>query len=411
MTIQVRVRNFQSIEDASIVIDGLTVITGTNNAGKSALFRAVRGAFTNARGHAFVRSRQSHCTVDLKFEDGQTLTWEKGKNVNTYVVNGKAFKKVDRGVPPEVRAFGVEPISAGDKELWPQIAPQMTGVVFLLNEPGSVVAEAVADVERVNQLTNALRECDADRRSVRADLKARTETSTSLAEQRTHFAGLDLVVDGLTDLDKRFEVGVRVEKAIANLEKLATRHRTANSDVDSLRGVDDVACLVTSEEVVGEASRVGSELRRLRALRDHHATAREACASLEGCGVVAAQLPSEERVAYVAKFRQGIGVTVDLVSRYDRAQEELERATEAGAALASVRLNDELVERLQKFTKGLQAARQLWNRFAQASSEARGILADLDEATARKDGADAEVRRLLGDGECPTCGQRVVDSA
>ena len=49
MAVTARVQNFQSVEDATIVIDGLTVITGTNNSGKTAVMRAIRGCSPTPR--------------------------------------------------------------------------------------------------------------------------------------------------------------------------------------------------------------------------------------------------------------------------------------------------------------------------------------------------------------------------
>lgn len=406
MAIKARVRNFQSIEDASIVIDGLTVLTGTNNAGKSALFRAIRGAFTNAPGHAFVRTGQSHCTVDLEFDDGRTLTWMKGKGVNTYVVNGKKLEKVDKGVPAEVRVFGVDPIQVGDKELWPQIAPQVTGVVFLLNETGSLIAEAVADVTRVKQLTVALKECDSDRRAGRASIKERTETAAALAEQRTKFAGLDVIVEQLAELDKRHEAGVRLEKALLNLDRMATRHRNAKLDVESLLGLEEVAKLVPSEEKVAEALQSAKEINELRSLRDRLETARATTEGLQGLEEVARLVPSEERITYVNKFRQGIGITVDLITRYERAEEDFRRAQEAQTALGSIKLDEELVKQLEKFTKAVLVARQLQARYAKARKELQELDAEISARTGQRDAVEGEVVRLLGSApECPTCGQ------
>ncbi len=410
MAIKARVRNFQSIEDASIVIDGLTVLTGTNNAGKSALFRAIRGAFTNAPGHAFVRTGQSHCTVDLEFDDGRTLTWMKGKGVNTYIVNGKKLEKVDKGVPAEVRIFGVDPIQVGDKELWPQIAPQVTGVVFLLNETGSVIAESVADVTRVKQLTAALKECDSDRRAGRASIKERTELAASLAEQRTKFAGLDVIVEQLAELDKRHEAGVRLEKALLNLDRMATRHRTAMLGVESLRGLEEVAKFIPSEEHVAEVLQSAEEISVLRSLRDRFVTARATAEGLRGLEEVAGLVPSEERVTYVNKFRQGIGITVDLITRYERAEEDLRRAQEAQTALDGIKLDDDLVKQLEKFTKGVQVARQLHARHTKARKELQDLEAEISACVDQRDAVEAAVVRLLGSApECPTCGQDLAD--
>jgi DNA repair exonuclease SbcCD ATPase subunit len=406
MAIKVQVKNFQSIEDATVVIDGLTVLTGTNNAGKSALFRAVRGAFTNTPGYAFVRTGAPHCEVDLEFDDGQKLTWQKGKGVNKYIINGKPFPKVDRGIPAEVRSFGVEPIQVGDKELWPQIAPQLTGVVFLLNETGSVIAEAVADVERVKQLTSALKACDSDRRDVRADLKTRDETAATLATQRTSFAGLDIIVEQMAELDKRSEAGGRLEKALLNLERLANKLHAATADVEALRGVEEVAKLLPSDERANDAERLGKEIEVLRGLRDRFEAARAAVEGLRDLPAVAALVPSEERVVYVNKFRHGIGITVDLVTRYEKAQEELDRAQTAHEALANISLDDSLVERIQNFSKGVQMARLFQSRYARARSELGALDAEIATCEQQKAEVEADVARLLGSTEeCPTCGQ------
>ena len=79
--IRVRVRNFQSIVDAEIVVDGLTVVTGQNNSGKTAVMRAVHGVFTNASGNALVRHGEDHLSVDLDFGEVKEVRWEKGPKI------------------------------------------------------------------------------------------------------------------------------------------------------------------------------------------------------------------------------------------------------------------------------------------------------------------------------------------
>ncbi len=78
MAVTARIQNFQSIEDATIVIDGLTVITGTNNSGKTSVMRAIRGVFTNATAGPLVRHGCAHLSVTLTFDDGTSVLWEKG---------------------------------------------------------------------------------------------------------------------------------------------------------------------------------------------------------------------------------------------------------------------------------------------------------------------------------------------
>ena len=135
MAVRIRVRNFQSIEDAEVEVSGLTVVTGQNNSGKTALMRAVRGVFENSGGDAFVRHGTDALAVHLDFGDAD-VTWTKGPKVKpTYIVGGKTINP-GRSVPDEVTSLGVAPVQAGSGEAWPQIAPQFTGQVFLLDLPG-----------------------------------------------------------------------------------------------------------------------------------------------------------------------------------------------------------------------------------------------------------------------------------
>ena len=63
---KIKVENFQSIKNAEIEVEGLTVICGDNSIGKSALARAFNGVFTNLRGNAHVRKGEPYlCVCDL----------------------------------------------------------------------------------------------------------------------------------------------------------------------------------------------------------------------------------------------------------------------------------------------------------------------------------------------------------
>ena len=384
MAIKVRVRNFQSIEDAELVIDGLTVLTGTNNAGKSAFFRAVRGVFTNARGSSFVRHGAKHCTVDLRFEDGRTLTWKKGSDgTNGYVIDGKDFPKVGSGVPPEVREFGVVPVPVGSTDLWPQIAPQITGVSFLLHENGSVIAEAVADVERVNQLSRALKACESDRRSARSDLKVRRKDRTVFNERREKFAGLEDAVSSLRALEKRHAKATKHAKAMGNLVKMGARHQKAREAVEALEGLDDAAAQLSAPERVTEAQETSQDLVMATRLRGRREQFRTVVEGLEGLDDVSGHLPSDARVEYAGQFRKALGLTVELTMKYEEASRDLEAARKAQAALDGIDLDEKLVERAGKFKKALGNAAGLKRRYVHSRDAVTHLAGEIRDQEAQ----------------------------
>lgn len=406
MAIKVRVRNFQSVADASIVIDGLTVVTGTNNAGKSAFFRAIRGAFTNARGSDFVRYGEKHCVVDLEFGDGRKLTWKKGGDgTNDYIIDGKKFPKVGQGVPPEVREFGVVPVPVGNTELWPQIAQQVTGVSFLLHETGSVIAEAVADVERVNQLSRALKGCESDRRSARGSLKVRRKDLTTYNERREAFVGVEEAVDQLHAIEKRHTKAQKVAKATGNLVKLGERHQKARGAVGALEGLDEVTASLPSLEILSEAQRVSESLTLAEGLQGRRENAVKAVSALEGLDEVTESLPSDARMAYADQFRKAVGVTVELTMRWEEARQDLEKAREAQETLVGLILDEKMVVHAGKFKKALGNATSLKDRYVERRDAVATLDATIRDHEEKLAVLDEKLTTVLGTyEECPTCG-------
>lgn len=288
MPITVRVRDFQSIVDATVVIDGFTVITGTNNSGKTALLRALKGVFTNAPPGPLVRHGCSHLIVDIDFGDGNTVCWEKGwekperkgKTINRYTVNGKLLDTVGRGVPPEVEALGIHQIQAGAGRLWPQVADQFEGVLFLVGSPGSAVAEAVADVDRVGKLSDALKLSESDRRSTNSKLKVRRDDESTLTEELARYEGLDHVDTNVTALEQLLVECEKVQGGIASIMGLKTRVEGAQTRVVGLEGVE--AIKVPSPKVVADTEALRDEYTALKGVHARFVNIREGVVALEG---------------------------------------------------------------------------------------------------------------------------------
>ena len=171
--VKIGVKNFQSIRDAEIEVNGFTAIKGQNNSGKSAFMRAVRYAFQNQKGSSYVRNGEENCSVHVEV-GGHSLVWEKGSSVKpSYTIDEQSPIFPGQAIPEELGVFNIGPISAGGREVWPQFAPQFTGQVFLIDLPGSVLAESISDVDKVSILNQALRDSESDRRQASSTLKVR----------------------------------------------------------------------------------------------------------------------------------------------------------------------------------------------------------------------------------------------
>lgn len=351
MAVKVRVKNFQSIKDAEITVDGLTAITGPNNTGKSAMLRAIRGVAENTRGDKFVRYGEDSCEVELTFDDGHSVKWIKGPKVKpTYIIDGGKPIYPGQGVPDEVREIlGMHAITAGGREVWPQIAKQLSGQVFLLDEPGSVLAEAVANVERVGRLNRSLKAAERDRRAATAELKVRLIDRDRQDEEVKAFDGLDDLASEVQQIEEAHQGAERVGKALAGLTALRDRLQKAQATVSSLEWADYIQV-----PKAGDSEALLTELEELERLRVRMTRARDRVSKFDGI--------------------QDVDVDIDA-----RPAEKL------ASALATA-------EGLKGRLEGVQSKIQLMERALTKSEQDFTV-------------SVSSVGEILGDmGECPICG-------
>lgn len=182
---KVLIRNFQSLQLVSLVVEGLTVIVGPSNIGKSALIRAISSALYGRAGEDFVR-RGANATevdiVDAPKVGGGTLNveWHKGKGVNKFVIDGATYDKVARDVPVHLVKAGYHELQINDEYIRPQVSEQFDRM-FLLDRAGSFVHDVIAQASRLSVLLRADRSCSSDLKRQKSVQKIRV---TDLADAR-----------------------------------------------------------------------------------------------------------------------------------------------------------------------------------------------------------------------------------
>lgn len=174
---RVSVKDFQSLKNVALTIEGFTVLLGPSDVGKSALVRAISSALFNRPGNAFVRTGETSAEVALAGAPSTTepldVVWTKGKNPAVYVVRGQTYKKVGKGTPDLVEQAGYRVVELRDAELRPQIAGQADRL-FLLHESGSTLVDALAAASRLDIFSDAIEACASDLRVAEVALKGAT---------------------------------------------------------------------------------------------------------------------------------------------------------------------------------------------------------------------------------------------
>jgi exonuclease SbcC len=399
MSFLVRVRDFQSIgETVTIEVNGFTVITGPNNVGKTALMRAIFGLCSNARGNSFVRYGKESARVEIEFQD-KKVAWEKGLKVNRYEVDGKAIDRVGAGVPDEVSGLGIGPIEAAGRELWPQFAHQFVGQIFLLDLPGSVLAEAIANVDKVGVLNEALRLSQSDRKSTASDLKLRSADVAKNEEALSKFDGLDSVVEKVREVVAKQEGIVESRKTYLGLKGYRDRLSAANEVVFALEPVRRIPELPA--ESFSRIQKVNRARIDLLSYRDRYENSRKTAEILQPARQIAS--PTEEQVARIRKISQASDWTKGAKQRLEKAESErgiAETATErlSRTSIPEPRLVREALERLTE-------VRTLSEKWKAAQGSVETLTVEVSSLTHEHSEAEKELSVLFQQsGRCPYCG-------
>lgn len=94
------IKNFQSIKNAQLEFpEGITIITGSSNSGKTAILRSFRAALLNPKnGKDYIKSGENeNCSVILEDNgDIPTIEWLRKPSTVSYVIDGETNEKCGR---------------------------------------------------------------------------------------------------------------------------------------------------------------------------------------------------------------------------------------------------------------------------------------------------------------------------
>ena len=101
---KVKIKNYQAIKEAELEFNqGVTVIVGASNNGKSSIIRAIESAINNKGGNSFINYDADECEVSIE-DNGHNIIWNKAKKAgkSKYILDGEELSKIGQKQIPEV---------------------------------------------------------------------------------------------------------------------------------------------------------------------------------------------------------------------------------------------------------------------------------------------------------------------
>lgn len=195
---KITLENFMSHGKTVVELaDGLTVLTGPNNCGKSALVSALQILAANGRTTHVIRHGSKVCRVTVETDDDQTIVWERNKSTVKYSINGEDVHRIGQGVPERLheslRLDKVAADSGTTKNEYEIHFGEQKSPVFLLNESGSRAAAFFAsssDAARLVEMQHLHRTRTARARSEAKRLSSESEQNVA---RLAAFAAIDAI--------------------------------------------------------------------------------------------------------------------------------------------------------------------------------------------------------------------------
>lgn len=202
--------------------EGLTVLVGPNNCGKSAVVAALQILCHNETSTYVMRHGERECSITVETDDGHTVTWRRKKSP-AYFLDGAELSRLERSeVPKEVtKALRLPVVTAeGDRQFDVHFGEQKSPV-FLLDKSGSHAAQFFAsssDAASLVEMQRRHQQKMADARKERGRLEADAQR----------------LAKDLTILSEADPVGMAIEEAEARHAEIGHAASAASQLADDL---------------------------------------------------------------------------------------------------------------------------------------------------------------------------------
>jgi exonuclease SbcC len=206
---ELRLKNFQSHKDSVLEFsDGMNVIVGQSDSGKTAIIRALRWAATNRPSGEEYRSYWGGDTEVQIVTTENTITRSKTNRSNTYRLDDLEFKAFGQDVPVEI----VDALNLSDVNLQQQMDNP-----FLLSETSGAVASHFNKMAKLDKIDTGLSYVNSSINTIKRKMETSADVITSKTEQLEKFAILEefeIELELLESLESKLGSSITMSKGL-----------------------------------------------------------------------------------------------------------------------------------------------------------------------------------------------------
>lgn len=221
---KLQIKNFQAHKDTTLEFnEGLNVITGATNTGKSSILRALKKVIRDTPGgNNFVNIDEKECVISVETEDNEitrhiAISSKGDTKTNEYILNDELFAKFGKEVPIEIiRALRMPEIDFDSIKVDLNFADQLEGP-FLLSSTPSLKAKVLGKLSGVDVLDRAIIQTNKCLRKTSNEVKNDTVSIEKLNQELSEFIDISKCEKELSGLNQSLN---KIEQDLLLLEKL-----------------------------------------------------------------------------------------------------------------------------------------------------------------------------------------------
>lgn len=390
--VDIKAKNFQSIIDAELQIDGFTLLVGETSAGKSALLRSLTASTCNKYRSGYVRYGEKELETEFG-ADGRVFKTRKSEGGGTTMeLDDVTFTKMGRDVPNDIKEFlNLGIMEVNDTKFNLNIHPQFQKPL-LLEFSQKKVMEILSTSKGITDLKNAQSLITSRRSEVKGAITATDQLRADVA--RT--------------LDESKSLMEKIEPHFKVFQHKYEQYKQMNTHLERLNTMSELIAQRKNLNVhIGKIETFLSKSNELTNTLDAEKARLDSLSSLQRHSDDKKHIESE-----INRLERSISILKDIVSKDADIYESNGRLTMLNKLSQSVTEHRNLgveVERLTvkigKLTKVAETGDKLsWLKNRSESlarlSEHLTSLNDL-----RKKIKDLDV--VVSEGRCPICGNLI----
>ena len=367
--------------------EGLTVLVGPNNCGKSAVITALQILAHNDNSTYVIRHGEKQCSVKVNTEDGHEVVWERKKSGSTsYLIDGKPFDRLRSGVPEELKSALRLPkvdLNTSNEQIDIHFGMQKQPV-FLLNEPGKTAAGFFAASSDASRLIEMQRVHKDRVRSKKQDAKRLQSETEELQEEVNKLQGVSLLADLLQQCDRNKIQLVAEDQRAQQLKALITKIQTVSGELKRCEKQEHAFEPLPDIPQFAPTDVLGGIVEKLKRLGDRKNV-------MEKVETVAERLQSPPGLCDAKSLK----AKLQEIQRLNRRRVRAEREAELLNALPTA---PEPVD--------LSAARKVFDESAVLAKRMAKLDTESRELGTRMDAVESEIQEFVSENAtCPSCQQ------